>query len=385
MALGRPRTSRLGRWRRPLPSSREGRADAPQRRSRRADGQEERVPQQVERIVLIPGTRPPELGTENWYRVSGPYLWRAEFIFSKDKNNGSTDDGAPGDEGHWIMDDDKHRQDSEANRIPFTTSRRSPRRNLGSRRSVTGSRHGRVAASSRCSVDARGGARSAPHNRVDSSRYRVFRIGLMMTVALGILPLVPACVQPNAPRAAVSKCTPDVLPVVLRNAVEGPWSEDIYPAPPAIAADVVEGCMNEMRSSAEVESSYMRLDARSLRNDLWFDAVEELAKHGAIWSVASCLSHASCDVRIHALRALAQLRRREVLPFLLQYADTLCTSVGGSESATVHGVAQHEAAAALSAITGMEFSLADGQDSDGLAQATAETRSWMAMNPTKSR
>jgi hypothetical protein len=88
-------------------------------------------------------------------------------------------------------------------------------------------------------------------------------------------------------------------------------------------------------------------------NTGWFAAIEALEKARAIWSLQACLCHASPDVQVKAIEALGHVRDSRTAHFIILYAEYMAVDVGGSESATVHGIRLHSIAQTMSAITGL--------------------------------
>ena len=136
--------------------------------------------------------------------------------------------------------------------------------------------------------------------------------------------------------------------------------------------------IGEMINSPEVKKAYFKLNAKG-RNVEWFDGVSELERLKAIWSLQSCLVHPSEDVQIHALRSLARVGDKRVVPFLLVYADHMAVFEGGSENATIHGVIHESIAQTLSTLTGINIKLR-GQDPGGLKKGIMRWRKWLGEN-----
>jgi hypothetical protein len=115
-------------------------------------------------------------------------------------------------------------------------------------------------------------------------------------------------------------------------------------------------------------------------NVTWFAAEEVLEHEHAVWCLQACLCHPHDDVQINALRAIGRLKDPKAVPFLLIYAEYEAMMVGGSESATIHGIIHEELSATLSALTGIIIRI-KGQDPEGLLKAIHEWRRWLVEHP----
>jgi len=165
---------------------------------------------------------------------------------------------------------------------------------------------------------------------------------------------------------------------LLKGATTRPWPGKNVPELPALPASVVSNVVKELDASPAVRNAYAKLDAARERNVTWFDGVAGLEREKATWSLLSALCHPHADVQIHALRALTRLKDKESLPFLLSYAEAMADFVGGSESATIHGVIHQDIGKVLTAITGLEIKMKDHQDPEGVKAAVARCRAWLA-------
>lgn len=138
-----------------------------------------------------------------------------------------------------------------------------------------------------------------------------------------------------------------------------------YPERPPLSPQVRAGVEKELAGSAERKASYGKLGA-ARRNVEWFEGIEELTKHGAVWCLATGLCHPHVDAQIYSARALGKLKDLRAAPFLLTVAEANNLLVSGSENATLHGILQHALADALNATLGTDVRLDPGQDPRGL-------------------
>src|SRR5207244_4771781 len=100
-----------------------------------------------------------------------------------------------------------------------------------------------------------------------------------------------------------------------------------YPLLPSLSTEMRGEVCNEIDRSAAIRAAYAKLDVAKRRNVDWFEAVTGLEKEKAVWSLLSCLCHASEDVQINALRALDRVKDRRAVPFLLLYAEYMAGMV----------------------------------------------------------
>jgi hypothetical protein len=142
----------------------------------------------------------------------------------------------------------------------------------------------------------------------------------------------------------------------------------IFPQPPKPSVEVLEGVTVELRN-AGVHHLFEQLEPTQTNVD-WFEAIDSLRKAGARWAIAVALGHPDIDARIHAARALGQMRDRATAFYMVEVARSAAVFVSGSESATLHGIWMHALADAISDCTGIRVTLGAGQDPSGLASAT---------------
>jgi RNA polymerase sigma factor (sigma-70 family) len=152
-----------------------------------------------------------------------------------------------------------------------------------------------------------------------------------------------------------------------------------YPVLPSLSTEMRGKVAGEIAGSAAVRAAYAKLNA-SKRNATWFDGVKELEKEKAVWCLTACLCHPHPDVQIHALRALAGLKDRRAVSFLVLYAEYMAVLVEGSENATIHGIIHAETARALSELTGVRVTLR-GQDPEGLKRGVRRWQKWLCEQP----
>lgn len=127
--------------------------------------------------------------------------------------------------------------------------------------------------------------------------------------------------------------------------------------PPSV--EVVEGAATELRDP-NVRRAFEKLDT---------DAIEELRKAGAKWTLAAALGNGDVDVRIRAAQALKRLRDPAPAAYMTEIARANAHFVSGSEEATLHGIFMHAIADALGECTGTKIVIKDGQDPKGLEAA----------------
>jgi len=153
------------------------------------------------------------------------------------------------------------------------------------------------------------------------------------------------CGRTDAPRAP-----PDIAALIAKQTVSG------QPKP---SVEVVEGAATELRDP-NVRRAFEKLDT---------NAIEDLRKSGAKWTLAAALANDDVDVRIRAARALGQLRDPAPASYLIEIALANAHFVPGSEEATLHGIFMHAIADALGACSGTKIAIKDGQDPEGLKAA----------------
>ena len=171
---------------------------------------------------------------------------------------------------------------------------------------------------------------------------------------------------------------PPVLPELVRGVITGTSPCEDCPELPALPAGLVSNVAKESGSSPPIRRAYAKLDASKQRHTAWAEGLAELEKEKAIWCLQSALCHPNLGVRIRVLDALARLRDERSLPFLLSYGSAMAVGVDGSEVATLQAGIRVETAKALSAVTGIQFKMANGVDPDGLKMAVAACRSWIS-------
>jgi hypothetical protein len=162
---------------------------------------------------------------------------------------------------------------------------------------------------------------------------------------------------------------------LIRLATTRPWPGENYPVLPTLPTVIRDGIVHEINSSRSVRKYYEKLDATNRTNVEWFDGVAGLQKERAIWSLLSGLCHPSDDVQLHALKSLAIVKDKRVVPFLLIYAEYMAVYEDGSENATIHGILHQSIAKTLSEITGVAISIND-QDPEKLKEAIRLWRKW---------
>jgi hypothetical protein len=172
----------------------------------------------------------------------------------------------------------------------------------------------------------------------------------------------PAAVAPE-PAAAVTPELEAMLTAALRRDPRSTGTD--YPGCPPLAVEVKRGVAREVAKSAAVREALELLDPEHV-NVVMFDAVAALEREHAVFTLAAAVCHDSDDVKIKSARALAALADPTPLPFLLEVADRFAVFEDGSENATIHGVLQHDLAAALNAMTAEHVTLGEGQDPDAL-------------------
>jgi hypothetical protein len=128
---------------------------------------------------------------------------------------------------------------------------------------------------------------------------------------------------------------------------------------PKPAVEVVEGAAIELRDP-NVRRAFEKLDT---------DAIEELRKAGAKWTLAAALGNGDVDVRIRAAIALKRLRDPAPASYMTEIARAAAVFVPGSEEATLQGMFMHAIADALAECTGTKIVIKSGQDPDGLKAA----------------
>jgi hypothetical protein len=196
----------------------------------------------------------------------------------------------------------------------------------------------------------------------------------ILLLLIGLLCLT-VTVQAQAP----SK-TADPNPVeLIAAATRRPWPGENYPVLPALSSTMQDRVVSEIASSPAVRAAFNQLNATRGNRD-WAAGIEALEQQKAIWSLQAALCHPSEDVQVLALRALGRLNDKQSVPFILLYADYMSVLVIGSESATVHGIIQHEIAESLSHITGVPIQI-DGQDPEGLQKAIRRWTRWQLDQP----
>ena len=163
---------------------------------------------------------------------------------------------------------------------------------------------------------------------------------------------------------------------LIRAAVTRSRPGENYPVLPSVPTAVRMRIVDEIIDSPDVRAAYEKLDDRKGRHADRSRAVGALKKHGAVWSLLSCLCHPHESVQLDALRSLRQLRDRRCVPFLLIYAQYMAVHEEGSEEATIHGIIHEETAKVLSAVTGVEVVL-KGQDPTGLRKGIKKWRRWL--------
>jgi uncharacterized protein (TIGR03067 family) len=196
--------------------------------------------------------------------------------------------------------------------------------------------------------------------------------------------LQPPPVEPKElPQKPAPKKPPEAAPTPPNELVKAALARDgfppdDYPVLPSLSTEMRGEVCNEIDRSAVIRAAYAKLDVVRRRNVDWFEGVAGLEKEKAVWSLLSCLCHASVDVQIHALRALERVKDKRAVPFLLLYAEYMAVLVEGSENATLHGNLQQSTAKTLSALTGVEVVL-KGQDPEGLKKGIRKWRKWQVL------
>jgi len=153
------------------------------------------------------------------------------------------------------------------------------------------------------------------------------------------------CGRTDAPHAP-----PDVMALIAKQTVSS------MPKP---SVEVVEGAATELRDP-NVRRAFEKLDT---------DAIEELRKAGAKWTIAAALGSDDVDVRIRAAHALGKLRDPAPAAYMVEIARANAHFVSGSEEATLHGIFMHAIADALGECTGTKIAIKAGQDPKGLEAA----------------
>jgi hypothetical protein len=132
--------------------------------------------------------------------------------------------------------------------------------------------------------------------------------------------------------------------------LKSPWP--VYPAVPSLPEQMRAEMASEIASSEVVRKAVEQLNPEN-QNTAWFAAIATLEKVRAIWSLQACLCHRSPDVQVKAIEALGHVRDSRAAHFIILYAEYMTVDVGGSESATIHGILLHSIAQTMSAITGL--------------------------------
>lgn len=210
-------------------------------------------------------------------------------------------------------------------------------------------------------------------------------------IALGLF--CAAChanpsVAPETPRTA-AVATPEPKPDIPEPAAKTPDSPPelapilahILPPPngnaradvpgcPRLSEEVKTGLARELAATPALATSLEKLDpAPDSVNDgqaKWFEGIQELERARAVFGLVIAICHPYDDVKIASIKAIAGIGQRAPIPFMLEIAGSFAVTEDGSENATLHGILQHELAAALNTLTGANVKLARGQDESGM-------------------
>jgi hypothetical protein len=156
-----------------------------------------------------------------------------------------------------------------------------------------------------------------------------------------------------------------------------PWPGQNFPALPNLPTYVRSNLFGDL-GQKETREAFQKLDAKR-RNIEWFEGIEVLIEHKAVWALQACLAHPSEDVQIKALRGLGMLKDKSSVPFLLIYAEYMTEFESGSENATIHGIVQETIAQTLFSITKIKVEI-KGQDPEGLKKGIKLWRKWLLDN-----
>ena len=159
------------------------------------------------------------------------------------------------------------------------------------------------------------------------------------------------CGRTDAPRVA-----PDVAALIAKKTTGASYEFPAMPSPPV---EVVEGAAAELRD-ASVRRAFEKLDT---------DAIEELRKANAKWTLAAALGSSDIDVRIRAARALQRLRDPAPASYMVEIARATAVFVPGSEAATLQNMFMHAIADATGECAAVKIAIKDGQDPEGLKAA----------------
>ncbi len=168
-----------------------------------------------------------------------------------------------------------------------------------------------------------------------------------------------------------------MLDAVITRPIKG----ENFPVLPVLSTEMRSKVINKLFESETIRELYSKLDARKSNID-WFEGISELEKLKAVWPLLSALCHYSDDVQIYALRSLHNIGDKQVVPFLLIYAEYMAVYEEGSENATIHGIIHTEIAKTLSTLTGIEVKI-DGQNPEKLKEGIHLWQKWQIQQEEK--
>lgn len=145
---------------------------------------------------------------------------------------------------------------------------------------------------------------------------------------------------------------------------------------------LIESAISEMKTNKKVLEAMISLGDRFSK-----ESVTVLKEEKAIWSLQLLLCRPgdlNDQRRVTALKALSDIGDERAVPFILSLAESLSYAVGGSESATEHGIIITVFANTLSSLTGIKNEMIMArQDLDGYDEHLRKCRRWLENKTNK--